>query len=412
MKALHWAIILVAIIVPISIVCRNLVNTRFSALKDEVRINNAIDTATKDAIDQIIAVSGFEYDNEFGDVINVTPALALESINTFFHTMAVNYNIPYKMSDTTTLDGDRTSSYIKNYFASYIPAVVVIAYDGFYIYSIDEDSSGGYYGYKLSSKIPYTFDAGDYTIGYTLGNDIYLYTHPSMDDNFEGKCYSGRISGDSIDEIISKYNEEFLSLGIEDPDSVAALTSDMSIIAYSLYSNNKIRSDMSYILPFDSSAEVGFLEDYKTDENGNTTIGAFHSNRRDIITKIISDSLTQEINEHNNYADMAGITYNFNLPTINQDDWYNAIDDITVMAFVQGIPIGTAKGTYFNSFALGGSQIVRAQYLYGKVYEESSVPLYHRRNCPLIADGSYENIFINREDAIKEGYYACQLCNK
>ena len=58
MKVLHWAIILVIILLPVSIVCRVNTNAKFSSLKDEVRINNAIDTATKDAIDQIITISG------------------------------------------------------------------------------------------------------------------------------------------------------------------------------------------------------------------------------------------------------------------------------------------------------------------------------------------------------------------
>ena len=91
MKVLHWAIILVIILLPVSIVCRVNTNAKFSSLKDEVRINNAIDTATKDAIDQIITISGFNYDDEFGDVIDITPELAQETINTFFHTLAVNY---------------------------------------------------------------------------------------------------------------------------------------------------------------------------------------------------------------------------------------------------------------------------------------------------------------------------------
>ena len=158
MKILHWSFVLIAIILPTSIICRNTVNSRFAALKDEVRINNAIDTATKDAIDQIIAVSGFDFDNEFGDVINITPELAQETVNTFFHTLAVNYNIPYKVSDNTELTGDSAESYIKNYFAPYVPAVVIIAYDGFYVYSQENDGTG--YRYELSSKIPYTASRG------------------------------------------------------------------------------------------------------------------------------------------------------------------------------------------------------------------------------------------------------------
>ena len=38
MKVLHWAIILVIILLPVSIVCRVNTNAKFSSLKDEVRI--------------------------------------------------------------------------------------------------------------------------------------------------------------------------------------------------------------------------------------------------------------------------------------------------------------------------------------------------------------------------------------
>lgn len=51
MKLIHWAVIFVIVILPFSLICRNNINNRFLALKDEVRINNAIDTATQDAAD-------------------------------------------------------------------------------------------------------------------------------------------------------------------------------------------------------------------------------------------------------------------------------------------------------------------------------------------------------------------------
>lgn len=51
MKLIHWAIIFIIIILPFSLICRNNINNRFMALKDEVRINNAVDTATQDAAD-------------------------------------------------------------------------------------------------------------------------------------------------------------------------------------------------------------------------------------------------------------------------------------------------------------------------------------------------------------------------
>lgn len=407
MKILHWAIVLIIIVLPFSIICRNTVNSRFAALKDEVRINNAIDTATKDAIDQIIDVSGFEYDDEFGDVINVTPALAQETINTFFHTLAINYNIPYKMSDTTNLGGDSSLSYIKTYFAQYVPAVVILAYDGFYIYS--QENSGGGYKYELSTKIPYTYNVPvdtskgitkSYSIGYTLGNDIYLYV--------DGECYSGRINDyNTFDEIKEEYEDNNYNSSSYTTKDISYMTNDMSMIIYALRYKNGIIFENN-ILP--DSTTTNFMQDYTKTASGTYEVGKFHENRRKVITNIISECLTQEINvEHNRFADLVGSTYQFVLPEITEDDWINAINDISIMAFVQGIPVGTANGTYFNSYALGGSQIVKRDYLYGNKY--SGVDIYHYDGCSLIESDNYDNIFITADDAIAAGYVECQLCN-
>ena len=410
MKILHWAFVLIAIVLPFSIICRNTVNTRFSTLKDEVRINNAIDTATKDAIDQIITVSGFDFDYEFGDVINITPALAQETINTFFHTLAINYNIPYKISDSTALDGDSSESYIKNYFAPYVPAIVILAYDGFYIYS--QENSGGGYKYELSTKIPYTQSVTvtkgaktyNYSIGYTLGEDIYVYTNE--------KCYSGRLNYNNLADISGEYYANYAGFATS-VDDVAAVTNDISMILYYLqYIESQPVKKVVFednILP--SETDTNFLQDYIKGDDGKYIIGKFHENRRKVIIDIISECLTQEINvEHNRFADLVGNTYEFSLPEITEDDWVNTINDISVLAFVQGIPMGTANSQFFNSYALGGSQIVTRDYLYGKKFS-SGVPLYHRPGCEEIKDDDYERVFITEDDAIAEGYYPCQLCN-
>lgn len=410
MKILHWTFIFLAIIIPFSIICRNTVDSRFTALEDEVRINNAIDVATKDAIDQIIAVSGFDYDNEFGDVINITPELALESINTFFHSMAINYNIPYKTSDTTASFATSSDSYIKNYFASYVPAVVVLAYDGFYIYSQELTSNG--YEYQLSTKIPYTYESpSGYTIGYTLGEDIYLY--------IDKTCYSGRLQGNTLEEIRNNYNSDFAYEGAQNytTDEIASLTNNMSDILYSL--RNRIGPEL---LPDD--AVTNFLDDYQKNDGGTYTVGKFHENRRKTIIKIVSECLTEEISEHNRFTDLLGSTYDFYLPEIPEDDWVNSINDISIMAFVQGIPIGTLKGAYYNSYALGGSQIVRRDYYYGAGYDNSGTLLYHKKDCPLIKDkideyGYFKDEFIDEKyqtfitevDAYNAGYKPCLKCN-
>lgn len=396
MKILHWTFIFLALIIPFSIICRNTVDSRFTALQDEVRINNAIDVATKDAIDQIIAVGGFDYDNEFGDVINITPKLAMESINTFFHSMAINYNIPYKTTDTTASFEKSSDSYIKNYFASYVPAIVVLAYDGFYIYSQELTSNG--YEYQLSSKIPYTYEAKGYTIGYTLGEDIYLYVN--------NECYSGRLQGNSLSDIIATYNNEFGS--DYTTKDIASLTNNMSTILYSLKTKNRV-SIGEELLPEDGVDN--FLQDYEKNDDGTYTVGKFHENRRKTIIKIVSQCLSEEISEHNRFADLLGSTYDFYLPEIPEDDWVNSINDISILAFVQGIPIGTLKGVYYNSYALGGSQIVRRDYYYGIPYSGLEHGLYHKKSCKLYDEAKVTGIFITEDNAYEAGYQPCLLCN-
>lgn len=419
MKILHWAWILIAIILPISIVCRVNVNARYSALRDEVRINNAIDTATNDAIDQIITANGagFDYDSEFGDVINITPALAQEAINTFFSTMAINFNLPFQSGDNVSTYESSPNSYIQNYFSTYIPAVVVIAYDGFYVYG-QRQNSEGYYVYQLSTKIPYTYTSPHgYTIGYTLGEDIYLY--------IDGVCYSGRLQGNTLSEIVEAYSGDFgYMTGVTTKD-VASLTNNMSEILYSLITTNNRKTIGNELLP--TSDDTNFLQDYKKDNKDNYTVGKFHENRRKVIIQIIADTLKEQMNIQNHYADLVGCTYDFGLPEISEDDWINSIDDISVMAFVQGIPVGATDGIFYNNYALGGSRIVERDYYYGAPYtNESGVTtnLYHKKNCSLIRDkldeyGYYKDeynlegyqTFIIEDDAIEAGYHACQLCN-
>ena len=281
--------------------------------------------------------------------------------------------------------------------------ISVAYYDGFYIYSQENDGSG--YQYKLSSKIPYTYESkdGSYSIGYTLGEDVYLY--------IDEKCYSGRLNYNSLLDV----EKEFIDYQDMDVDTISSLTNDLSMVLYRLQYIDKKVTFENNILP--SNTDTSFLQDYIKDSNGQYTVGKFHENRRKVITEIISSCLHEEFNEHNRFADIVGNTYDFILPEITNDDWVNAINDITIMAFVQGIPIGTLEGTYFNNYALGGSQIVKRDWIYGDTGYVNGVTgkvsnIYHSdENCSSIAGDNYDLIFVNEDDAVAEGYFPCQKCN-
>ena len=109
---------------------------------------------------------------------------------------------------------------------------------------------------------------------------------------------------------------------------------------------------------------------------------------------------------------MYGVQYNFVLPDITDDDWRNSINDISVMSFIQGMPIGVQQ--YYNNYALSGSRIIQTEYIYG-----TTDKYYHETWCPEIAEffdpdatdtSDVDNVFITRVQAAQSGYYPCKIC--
>lgn len=418
MKIQHYAIIFIIIILPFSIICKSKINTKIDSLSEQTRINNALDTATSDAVDTLIELNDEFYALYEGETISVTPTIAKEAINSFFNTLAVNYTLPFTADE----------KFAENYFSPYIPAVVVVAYDGFYIYSVEESSSGTY-EYVLSPKIPYAYEENGYIINFTLGNAIKLYAP-------NGVLYEGEFKNDYIDsaDVIDEYSLYSGILGGDTLNMLPQLTKNMSLFVYGLEEYRSVNPSFPAVPDFlavHSGDGVSMLRDYDYEHNDETTVSAFHIKRRSVIIDTIVKVLNEKINNHNRYADMMGVTYDFYLPEIDDAEWINAVDDISIMAFVQGLPTGS--DTYYNSYALGASRIIEASYIYGTHCYTSSgayaVPgansyVYHTSNCPLL-DGEFDSdgfpiyngststiqeMFLNKIDAAKAGYNPCMVC--
>lgn len=404
MKIQHYAIIFIIIILPFSIICKNKVDKKIDVLSEQTRINNALDTATSDAVDTLIELNDEFYALYDGKTLDVTPAIAKEGIKSFFKTLAVNNTLPFTADE----------NYAENYFSPYIPAIVIVAYDGFYIYSVDDD--GGEYKYVLSPKIPYAYEEDGYIINFTLGNAIKLYAK-------NGVLYEGEFKNAHINdtEVIDEYDIYENILGSSTLTKLPQLTTNMSLIVYALTQNTYF-DDLPDFLK-SSNANVSMLQDYddKHSDDGTNTpldysddVSEFNIKRRSVIINTIVEVLNDKINNHNRYADMMGVTYDFYLPEIDDAEWINAVDDVSIMAFMQGMP--TSTDTYYNSYALGASRIVEATYIYGTADKK-----YHLSRCPLLngefdADGfpidggAVKEMFLNKIDAAKEGYNPCLVC--
>ena len=382
MKLIHWAVIFVIIILPFSLICRNNINNRFMALKDEVRINNAVDTATYDATD-LLAEWATLVGGPNGKHLIVTEEVLDAVANQFFTTMAVNMNLPY-----SDIDSDVTKN-AKAEVENYIPALILVGYDGFYIYSAE--LIGDEIKYVFKPKIPYAYEENNMIINFTLDNYVTIY---NMNQH--------------VPEDLRVYKGYLHDAGSYDATKYAGYTKEQLVQATD---NLSIIIDKfnTYTFPdFLKSTDV--TKDYKFDDKGNmiAEAGEFHQKRRETIVSLITQALNDEMNEHNRYATMLGVEYYFSIPEISKDQWINSIDDVSVLAFVQGIPIGIDE--HYNNFALGGTRIVRAKNIYG-----GNDGKYHKETCSYIdyanvGDANIKEFLISREEGAEKGYTWCEIC--
>lgn len=124
----------------------------------------------------------------------------------------------------------------------------------------------------------------------------------------------------------------------------------------------------------------------------------FDQVRRTTIVTTIEDELSHAINTHNEFARKLGIAYTFTLPEISDDEWNNTIDDVSFLAFFQGLPVGRE---YYNRYAFGGGRLVKAPVIHGAV--RNGVKIHYRAECNF-PDQVVEK-FASEKDAAKEGYF-------
>ena len=62
----------------------------------------------------------------------------------------------------------------------------------------------------------------------------------------------------------------------------------------------------------------------------------FDAVRRTTIVNVLQEHIAYYINEHNVYHKYLPTTYKFTMPLIDKEDWYNTVDDISILSFFQG----------------------------------------------------------------------------
>ena len=106
------------------------------------------------------------------------------------------------------------------------------------------------------------------------------------------------------------------------------------------------------LLANNSTSSDKFNFDYKIFQlsNGNTNIedpdSKFNQHRLAVIRYTIERDLSIAIANYNNYS---GVTTNFQMPKLQEDEWDKILNNVSVISFMQGLSIG---GKIYNGYSI------------------------------------------------------------
>lgn len=410
MKIQNLAVIFIIIILPISLILTAYVQNQVKTLELQMNYDTKLTTATYDAVKafQLNTVN-----SSTSDLANSKLRDIKASVNTFFNSVATQFNLSgynkdvlktyvpalvYTMYDgfyiyspfTNKLDsedegvtyknGDRVTDlkpYI-HYSCRYklgSDTNVVITYSldnyitvqgivngkavnksGYVLNNITESNGKVYY---RNVEIPtetlteinalYTnsnnqaADTANYT--YTKINGVKYYT------NNGGNSWFSILNGTKYEQQNTKYKtinnagqlyykeaKEFTdwlsSTGLMDLKPINAVDEDGNSLAN------------------DSTSSDKFNFDYKIFQlsNGNNNIedpdSNFNQHRLAVIRYTIERNLSIAIANYNNYS---GVTTNFQMPKLQEDEWDKILNNVSVISFMQGLSIG---GKIYNGYSI------------------------------------------------------------
>lgn len=130
--------------------------------------------------------------------------------------------------------------------------------------------------------------------------------------------------------------------------------------------------------------------------------------RKRTIVDTLQKQFEMTINDHNRFAKKQGIAYTFALPVIDDETWYNSIDDIGIYTFFQGYPYFKIDKMY-NHYAFVGARIKKNERIIGTTLDEGR-KVFYEENCNF----SYpkEEVFSTKAEAAKAGYSEKSCLNR
>lgn len=389
MKLTDFALIFVAVFLPVVVIV--FVNTSFvvKSEKQEMYYKNMMNSAITDAVSSMkhIENDDAEIDYGYSGIVDKKVSInAQTAISTFYNSLANNFNVANNEVSLERLK-------------MYIPVIAVLDYDGIYIHSAEESESGDI-SFLTKEKVYYTYsyvitkdkqmlnvsevkDISNiallsdyiYEINFTMDDYVYLNIYKINDGKIGGIEYSKNFY------LTDNQNNTGL---VYEPENTT------------LSDQNKIKQQI-----------VENLDKIK----------------KQVIGEIGMKEISYAINKHNLYAKQAGINYNFTFSVESDATWYETMDGIGMIAIIQGVSLGNR---YLNYKAYSASDLIMTKKYYvskcvtieGKNLAYLSKDLYHISNkCKVYIEyinSTKEKIvpsyYSSKANAATQGYYPCPIC--
>ncbi len=411
MKITDFALIFVGITLPIIITVYVNVSFTIKAEEQEMYYKKIINAALDDASNQMKEVENTDKEIDYGysgTSDNKISVNAQVGVDTFLNSLYNNFGI--KGNDTA-----------ENYLQYFIPAIAIIDYNGVQVSSIEEFTENGQNVIKHVLK-PKKYYSYTYYLCATPGDVSKLTYTEDYETAVKNGLHSTHIVEFTMDDYITHRGYVYKNTG------------DIDEIGVSSFYISDSKNNSKLVANVDSNASLLQREKDVLPK----IISNLQNKRKSVIINSIQDEMEYATNNNNSYASQAGIRYNFVFPTLEEGEMESQIQNVGIMALVQGISIGNR---YLNVRAYSTSKLTEITRYYlsipntdGIYKTKYNLNLYHKdKNCP-----EYRAFASNKENvnitpsflftkqqaaSVKavlkkdntyiqlEGFYPCPVCN-
>lgn len=364
MKLQTLTVIFIIIILPIILTTSFYITTEVKAVNQQTKYDTMLTNCSYDAMK---AFQLNENNANTSDVTSQKMRNVQASVNTFYNSLSLAMDV---------------EGYTQTELKSYIPCLIYVMYDGYYV-SVSKDD----YNTEL---LPYTYytetvntSSGEYTICYTLDNYVYYYGGKEYTYN---SGYLTTNDSNDINQWESLTENVVLTIEYEGTDQNADyekvcvqdcpyVISDCTGQAkkyyrykdkwYTNYSTTgdvrvyeKIEEDlekavkndlkdMSAVNYLQKGDTENFTEEFsgifgssshpyfniKVDNNPDDYSSAFNEHRREVIKNSIQSAMKSSIKNYSNGSE------EFKMPELPETEWDKIINNVSLISFMEGLPL-------------------------------------------------------------------------